>query len=93
MDITRRSRAALQDGADALSDAAQQMRRRARYGAARIADSASNIAGQTWRGIRYAGGEVGSFVKRRPVETALLGAAAGCLIAGLVVWFTRREED
>jgi hypothetical protein len=92
MDISHRSRAALENGADALSDAAQQMRRRARHGATRIADGASDIADQTWRGISYAGREVGSFVRRRPVETALLGAAAGCLIAGLVFWFTRRED-
>ena len=92
MDITQRSRAALENGADALSDATHQMRRRARYGAARIADSASDIADQTWRGLRYAGNEVGGFVKRRPVETALLGAAAGCLIAGLVFWLTRRDD-
>ncbi len=92
MDITERSRAALENGADVLSGAAHQVRRKARYGAARIADSAGDMADQTWRGIRYAGNEVGSFVKRRPVETALLGAAAGCLIAGLVFWFTRRED-
>jgi hypothetical protein len=89
MDISRKSRMALRSSADALDTAASQIRR----GAGLVAESAGDIADQTWRGIRYAGNEVGTFVRRRPVETALLGVAAGCLIAGLVFWFTRREED
>lgn len=92
MDITQRSKAAIQDSADALSGAAFRARRRARHGMARIADSASDMADDAWQGISRAGREVGSFVQRRPVETALLGAAAGCLIAGLVFWFTHRDD-
>jgi hypothetical protein len=38
-----------------------------------------------------AGNEVSSFVHRRPVETALLSAAAACLITGLAFWFSRPD--
>ncbi len=89
MAISRQSRKALRSSVDALETAADHIKR----SALRVADSASDVADDAWRGIRRAGYEVGGFVKRRPVETALLGVAAGCLIAGLVFWFTRRDED
>ncbi|MGH8191525.1 MAG: hypothetical protein ACREP2_08780 [Rhodanobacteraceae bacterium] len=65
---------------DALENAADQVR----HSASRIADSASY-------GARRAGREVNSFVHRRPVETALLSAAAACVITGLAFWFSRPD--
>lgn len=79
MDIRHSSRAALQSSADALETAAHQIK----SSAGKIADSASDVADDAWRGITRAGQEVGSFAKRRPVETALILVGIGCLIGGL----------
>lgn len=79
MDIAR-GKTAFQSGAAALGQAAGQVRQ-----------SAGEMADSAMYGVRRAGNEVGSFVQRRPVETALFGASAACLVAGLVVWFTRRD--
>ena len=87
MDINDQGRAAMHGGAEALGDAAAQVRR----GAGRMAESASEAAGHAARCARNAGREVSSFVQRRPVETALLSAAAACLITGLAFWYTRPD--
>ncbi len=79
MDVTQGNKI-LHSGAEALQNASEQ----ARYQASRVADSAKY-------GIRVAGNEVSSFVHRRPVETALLSAAAACLITGLAFWFSRPD--
>lgn len=89
MDISRRSRRALRNSADALDTAAHHIRR----GAGWVADNAGGVADDAWRGISRAGRQVGSFARRRPVETALIGVAASCLIAGLVFWMTRGDDD
>jgi len=78
MDITGNT--VLHSGTEALQNASEQ----ARHHAARMADSAKY-------GIKVAGDEVTSFVQRRPVETALLSAAAACLITGLAFWFSRPD--
>jgi hypothetical protein len=79
MDVTQ-GNAILHSGAEALQNAGEQ----ARHRASRMADTARY-------GIRVAGNEVGSFVHRRPIETALLSAAAACLITGLAFWFSRPD--
>lgn len=79
MDVTQ-GNTILHSGAEALQNASDQ----ARHRAGRMADSARY-------GIKVAGNEVGSFVHRRPVETALLSAAAACLITGLAFWLSRPD--
>lgn len=79
MDIAH-GKAVLHSGVDTLGNATGEVRRRA----GRMTDSAMH-------GMRRAGSEVSSFAQRRPVETALFGAAAACLIAGLAFWFSRRD--
>jgi hypothetical protein len=79
MDVTQ-GNAVLHSGAEALQNASEQ----ARHHASQMADSAKY-------GIKVAGDEVSSFVHRRPVETALLSAAAACLITGLAFWLSRRD--
>ncbi|HEX5488920.1 MAG TPA: hypothetical protein VFX04_07230 [Rhodanobacteraceae bacterium] len=66
----------LQNGSDALENASQQVR---------------HGAHTAMHGVRRAGNEVNSFVHRRPVETALLSAAAACLITGLAFWLSRPD--
>lgn len=87
MDITDQGRTTMHAGAEALGDAAAQVKR----GAVRVAESAGEAAGYAARCARNAGHEVNSFVHRRPVETALLSAAAACLITGLAFWYTRPD--
>ncbi|MBS0432715.1 MAG: hypothetical protein JSS21_09980 [Proteobacteria bacterium] len=89
MDISRRSRRALRSGADALDTASRHIRR----GAGWVADNAGDMADDAWRGLGRAGRQVGGFARRRPVETALIGVAASCLIAGLVFWLTRDDDE
>lgn len=89
MDISRRSRHALRSSADALDTAAHHIRR----GAGWVVDNAGGAADDAWRGISRAGRQVGGFARRRPVEAALIGVAASCLIAGLVFWMTRGGDD
>jgi hypothetical protein len=79
MDITQ-GKAALHSGAEVLGNATDNVR----HNAGRLADNAVY-------GIRHAGREVTSFVHRRPVETALLSAAAACLITGLAFWLSRPD--
>lgn len=79
MDMTH-GKTALQSGAAALGNAADQVRQ-----------SAGDVADSAMYGMRRAGNEVSSFAQRRPVETALFSASAVCLIAALAVWFTRRD--
>lgn len=77
---TTHGSAALQSGAEAIAETADQVK----HGARQMTDSAVH-------GVKRAGREVSSFAQRRPVETALLGASAACLIAGLAFWFSRPD--
>jgi hypothetical protein len=70
----------LHAGAEALESVTDHARQRA----GQMAETAKY-------GARRAGNEVSSFVHRRPVETALLSAAAACLITGLAFWFSRPD--
>lgn len=85
MDIGQRSRAALQNSADALDSAAQQLKRNASW----VADNAGDVAEDAWRGISRAGREVGSFARARPTETAVIMLIAGWVIGSL---FARRRN-
>jgi hypothetical protein len=62
-----------------------------KQGAAEAADRAQDMASDAWRSTRRAGDSVSGFVHRRPVETALLSAAAACLITGLAFWASRPD--
>ncbi len=70
----------LHTGAEALESATDQARQRAGH----MAETAKYNA-------RRAGNEVSLFVHQRPVETALLSAAAACLITGLAFWLSRPD--
>jgi hypothetical protein len=87
MDVTHQGKTAMQGGAEALEDAAHKMK----HGVDKAADNVADMATDAWIGARQAGREVKSFVYRRPVETALLSAAAACLVTGLAFWFTRPD--
>lgn len=87
MNVTEEGRAAMQNGANAMTGAKEYMK----HGAAEVADRAQDMAGDAWRRTRRAGGRVSGFVHRRPVETALIGAAAACLITGLAFWASRPD--
>jgi hypothetical protein len=87
MNITEEGKTAMQNGADAMATAKEHMK----HGASEMADRSQEVASKAWRGAQRAGGEVSGFVHRRPVETALLSAAAACLITGLAFWFTRPD--
>jgi ElaB/YqjD/DUF883 family membrane-anchored ribosome-binding protein len=87
MNVTQEGRAAMQNGADAMRGAKEQLKK----GAAEVADRAQDVAGDAWRHTQRAGDRVSGFVHRRPVETALISAAAACLITGLAFWATRPD--
>jgi len=87
MDITEERRAAMQNGADAMTSAREHVQ----HGANMVADQSQEIASKAWRGAQRAGDQVSGFVHRRPVETALLSAAVACLITGLAFWATRPD--
>ena len=87
MNITEEGRTAMQNGADAMTGAKEQMKR----GAAEVADRAQDMASDAWRRTQRAGDSVSGFVHRRPVETALLSAAVACLITGLAFWASRPD--
>jgi hypothetical protein len=87
MNVTEEGRTAMQNGAEAMTSAKEHMR----HGANLVADQGQEMASKAWRGAQRAGGQVSGFVHRRPVETALLSAAAACLITGLAFWATRPD--
>jgi hypothetical protein len=77
----------MQNGTDAMKGAKEQLKQ----GAAEVADRAQDMAGDAWRCTQSAGNRVSGFVHRRPVETALISAAAACLITGLAFWASRPD--
>ena len=87
MDIAEQGRSAMQRGADMADNAAANARRIA----GNVADRAQDMADQAWRGTKRAGRQARGIARERPVETALLGVAVGCAIAGLVLWLRRRD--
>ncbi len=74
-------------GADAMNSAKEQVK----HGASVMADQAQDLASDAWRSTQRAGDRVSGFVHRRPVETALISAAAACLITGLAFWASRPD--
>lgn len=88
METTQQSREAIQNGAHALGNAADKVKR----GAGWVADNAGDITGSAAHGLRRFGSEVGSMVQRRPVETGLVLAGIGCLLAGFFIGRARYRD-
>ena len=87
MNITEEGKSAMDSGVDAMASAKEKVQR----GASEVAGRAQGMASDAWRCTQRAGDQVSDFVHRRPVETALLSAAAACLITGLAFWACRRD--
>lgn len=87
MDITEQGKAAVHGGTEAIEEATDRLQR----AAGRAADRTQDAAREAWRRTKYAGGEVGDFVRRRPVETALIGVGVACLAAAVAFWCTRGD--
>jgi len=88
MDVTHQSKAAIQGSADALGSAADKVRR----GAGWMSDNASDLTNSATHGLRRFGYEVSSMVTRRPVETGLVLAGVGCLLAGFFIGRARYRD-
>ena len=88
MEAREQSREAIQNGAHALGNAADKVKR----GAGWVADNAGNISDSAAHGLRRFGYEVSSVVQRRPVETGLVLAGIGCLLAGFFIGRSRYRD-
>jgi hypothetical protein len=88
MEATQQSREALQTGAHTLGNAAEKVKR----GAGWIADNAGDLTDSASHGLRRFGSEVSSVVTRRPVETGLVLAGIGCLLAGFFIGRSRYRD-
>ncbi|HXS73988.1 MAG TPA: hypothetical protein VN725_08065 [Rhodanobacteraceae bacterium] len=87
MDVTQ-SRETIQSGAHALGNAADKVK----HGAGWVADNAGDMADSAVHGVKRAGYEISSFVTRRPVETGLVLAGIGCLLAGFFIGRSRYRD-
>lgn len=88
MDVTQQSRESIQNGAHALGSAADKVKR----GAGWVADNAGDLTDSATHGLRRFGYEVSSVVTRRPVETGLVLAGIGCLLAGFFIGRSRYRD-
>lgn len=88
MEAMQQSRDAIKNGAQALGSAADNVKR----GAGWVADGASDLTDSAAHGLRRFGREVSSTVTRRPVETGLVLAGIGCLIAGYFIGRARYRD-
>lgn len=87
MNITEEGKSALHGATDAMANVRDHAKRKTTD----LADRTQDMASDAWRCTQRAGDRVNGFVHRRPVETALLSAAAACLITGLAFWASRRD--
>jgi type II secretory pathway predicted ATPase ExeA len=88
MDVTQQSRESIQNGAHALGSAADKVKR----GAGWVADNAGDLTDSATHGLRRFGSEVSSVVTRRPVESGLVLAGIGCLLAGFFIGRSRYRD-
>jgi hypothetical protein len=88
MEAREQSREAIQNGAHALGSAADKVKR----GAGWVADNAGDLTDSAAHGLRRFGHEVSSVVTRRPVETGLVLAGIGCLLAGFFIGRSRYRD-
>jgi hypothetical protein len=88
MEAREQSREAIQNGAHALGSAAEKVKR----GAGWVAENAGDLTDSASHGLRRFGYEVSSVVQRRPVETGLVLAGIGCLLAGFFVGRSRYRD-
>lgn len=88
MDVTQQNRESIQNGAHALGSAADKVKR----GAGWVADNAGDLTDSATHGLRRFGDEISGVVTRRPVETGLVLAGIGCLLAGFFIGRSRYRD-